>query len=170
MSVYTLNQWTSAKDILSIHELTRLSDTLPYWYGLFLCSLVEMGSAADVYVHLRQMEIDLEKYQLISMGKADYAIAIGTYVTLEEGGCRCREPIMLYISCHQIFNFQNPSLHTTTHSNSFQTILSPSRFFISIRMNQSYQGQYQRLLHYVPSLHIISYYVVDVKRSDLTVV
>eukprot|EP00553_Chaetoceros_curvisetus_P012654 CAMPEP_0204636432 /NCGR_PEP_ID=MMETSP0717-20131115/33933_1 /ASSEMBLY_ACC=CAM_ASM_000666 /TAXON_ID=230516 /ORGANISM="Chaetoceros curvisetus" /LENGTH=482 /DNA_ID=CAMNT_0051655467 /DNA_START=180 /DNA_END=1628 /DNA_ORIENTATION=+ len=77
MSVYTLNQWTSAKDILSIHELTRLSDTLPYWYGLFLCSLIEMGSAADVYVHLGQMETYLEKYQLIRMGKADYAIAVG---------------------------------------------------------------------------------------------
>lgn len=47
MTVWTLNKWSSSKDILSMQELTRLSVTLPYWYGLLLSSLITVGSAAD---------------------------------------------------------------------------------------------------------------------------
>lgn len=38
--IYTLNQWSASKDILSIAELTSLSATLKSWWVLFLSSLV----------------------------------------------------------------------------------------------------------------------------------
>lgn len=50
--VHALNEWSSAKDILSIQELTHISATLSAWYVLFLASIVEMGSAADAYGYL----------------------------------------------------------------------------------------------------------------------
>uniref|UniRef100_A0A7S4N783 MARVEL domain-containing protein n=1 Tax=Odontella aurita TaxID=265563 RepID=A0A7S4N783_9STRA len=52
---YTLNEWGSAKDIISVHELTRLSATLPAWYVLFLSSLVLTGTAADVFEWMKQL-------------------------------------------------------------------------------------------------------------------
>mmetsp|Transcript_12681 Transcript_12681/g.18490 ORF Transcript_12681/g.18490 Transcript_12681/m.18490 type:complete len:328 (+) Transcript_12681:86-1069(+) len=69
MSVYTLNEWSSAKDIISIHELTRLSSTLPYWYALLITSLISTGSAIDVLVKLEKNDIVL--------GKAEYAVVVG---------------------------------------------------------------------------------------------
>jgi len=38
--IYTLNEWSASKDILSIAELTGLSATLKSWWILFLSSLV----------------------------------------------------------------------------------------------------------------------------------
>jgi len=49
MSVYTLNEWSAAKDIISFEELTRLSATLKSWYALFLSSLITMASAAQIH-------------------------------------------------------------------------------------------------------------------------
>ena len=72
MCIYTLNKWTSAKDIISIKELTQLSKTLPYWYCLLLSSLVEMGSATDVLVTLKRREY--------SPSKAYYAVIVGTCI------------------------------------------------------------------------------------------
>lgn len=70
MSVYTLDQWTSAKDIISIHELTRLSVTLKYWYMLFIVSLIEVGSAGDVLAVLT-------RGSFIDDGKGAYAVLVG---------------------------------------------------------------------------------------------
>ena len=72
MSVYTLDQWTSAKDIISIHELTRLSVTLKYWYMLFIVSLIEVGSAGDVLAVLT-------RGSFIDDGKGAYAVLVGKY-------------------------------------------------------------------------------------------
>mmetsp|Transcript_18477 Transcript_18477/g.28517 ORF Transcript_18477/g.28517 Transcript_18477/m.28517 type:complete len:392 (-) Transcript_18477:1703-2878(-) len=47
--IYTLNDWSKAKDILTIHELTRLSLTLTWWWVLFLSSIVTMASAVDMH-------------------------------------------------------------------------------------------------------------------------
>ena len=49
MSVYTLNEWSASKDIISFEELTRLSATLKSWYALCLSSLITMGSAAQIH-------------------------------------------------------------------------------------------------------------------------
>lgn len=38
--IYTLNEWSASKDILSISELTGISATLKSWWLLFLASLV----------------------------------------------------------------------------------------------------------------------------------
>lgn len=54
MTAWTLNKWSASKDILSFQELTRLSDTLPYWYGVLISSTVTLGSAADTLVMLNQ--------------------------------------------------------------------------------------------------------------------
>ena len=75
MSVLTMNNWSSEKDIISIHELTRLSKTLPYWYALLLSSLVEMGSAADVLATLQRRG---DK----SATKAKYAVIVGMCVLI----------------------------------------------------------------------------------------
>jgi len=45
--IYTLNEWSTAKDILSIRELTGLSATLKSWYALFLSSLVVFGTSVN---------------------------------------------------------------------------------------------------------------------------
>lgn len=45
--IYTLNEWSTAKDILSIDELTGVSATLKSWYVLFLSSLVVMGTGIN---------------------------------------------------------------------------------------------------------------------------
>lgn len=72
MSSYTLNLWCMEKEIISLKELTRLSKTLPYWYALLLCSVVEMGSAADVLVKLRIRNLDIP-----GESKGEYAVAVG---------------------------------------------------------------------------------------------
>jgi hypothetical protein len=76
VSIYTLNQWMSEKDIISIHELTRLSETLSYWYILFFASLIEMGSAADVYTHVSPNNVDAPMNR-----KREYSIAVGALST-----------------------------------------------------------------------------------------
>lgn len=45
--IHALDQWGKEKEILTIHELTRLSITLPFWWILFFSSIVVFGSAAD---------------------------------------------------------------------------------------------------------------------------
>jgi hypothetical protein len=72
MCLYTLNQWCVEKEIISIKDLTRLSKTLPYWYALFIFSVVEVGSAADVLVKLRIRNIDIA-----GESKGEYAVAVG---------------------------------------------------------------------------------------------
>ena len=69
MCFKTLDEWSASKDIISIKELTRLSNTLPYWYVLLVTSLIEMGSAADIY-------ISIGRNKLKSDG-AEYSIIVG---------------------------------------------------------------------------------------------
>jgi len=80
-TILTLNQWSKDKDIISLEELMRLSQTLKYWYMLLLASLVEMGSAIDV---LRTVKILNQKSiargevpMYHSTGKGGYSIAVG---------------------------------------------------------------------------------------------
>ena len=47
--IYTLNKWSSAKDILSIQELTGISATLKSWYILLIASLVAMSSSSALF-------------------------------------------------------------------------------------------------------------------------
>ena len=67
MCFKTLDEWSTSKDIISIKELTRLSNTLPYWYVLLVTSLIEMGSAADIYVNVgrNQLKSDGAEYSVI---------------------------------------------------------------------------------------------------------
>jgi len=51
--IYTLNKWSSAKDILSIQELTGISATLKSWYILLVASLVVMASSSALFRVLR---------------------------------------------------------------------------------------------------------------------
>lgn len=74
MSVWTLNKWTTAKDIISIHQLTRLSKTLPYWYILFFASLVGTGSGIDVFAQINE--------DVNTGGKKEYSISIGAISVL----------------------------------------------------------------------------------------
>jgi nitrate reductase NapE component len=71
-SILTLDHWSKDKDIISIQELTGLSQTLKYWYVLLIVSLVEMGSAVDVLVAVTKNEQDYN-----STGKVEYAVAVG---------------------------------------------------------------------------------------------
>mmetsp|Transcript_22260 Transcript_22260/g.25774 ORF Transcript_22260/g.25774 Transcript_22260/m.25774 type:complete len:360 (-) Transcript_22260:127-1206(-) len=74
LSVWTLNQWSEAKDIISIHELVRLSETLPFWYILLIASVVEMGSAADAFNHYDST--------LKNHAKKGYSVAVGAVSTV----------------------------------------------------------------------------------------
>ena len=57
-SVYTLNEWSASKDILSISELTGLSATLKSWYVLFLSSLVVFGTSINALAKIDQRQSD----------------------------------------------------------------------------------------------------------------
>lgn len=72
--VYTLNQWSSAKDIISIQELTSLSATLKSWYCLFLTSLVCFGSSISMNSYFRSRN----KHT----GETAFSIALGLFSTL----------------------------------------------------------------------------------------
>ena len=50
--IYTLNKWSTAKDILSIAELTGISTTLKSWYMIFISSLVVTGTSMNMLVVL----------------------------------------------------------------------------------------------------------------------
>lgn len=77
---YTLNEWGSAKDIISVQELTRISATLSPWYVLFLSSVVVMGSAADAFSYLEQQGTNDEAYAVacgaVSTFLSFYAILV----------------------------------------------------------------------------------------------
>lgn len=61
----TLNEWSASKDIISIHELTRLSATLPCWYILLVSSLVEMCSAAESFSSTKRIVLDHAVFSVI---------------------------------------------------------------------------------------------------------
>eukprot|EP00978_Attheya_sp_CCMP212_P000931 scaffold1983_cov45-Attheya_sp.AAC.1 len=69
VSFHLLDNWSAEKDILSIHEMTRLSPTLRSWWILFLSSLVEMGSAANARSFFRGSSAN---------GDSVFAIIVGT--------------------------------------------------------------------------------------------
>lgn len=73
--VYTLDQWSSSKDIISIQELTSLSATLKSWYTLFLTSLVCFGSAISLHIYF------FRRAQQHS-GETAFAVALGLFSTL----------------------------------------------------------------------------------------
>lgn len=50
--LYTLNKWSTAKDILSFRELTGVSATLKSWYILFVSSMVVTGTSINMIVAL----------------------------------------------------------------------------------------------------------------------
>jgi hypothetical protein len=55
---YTLNKWSTEKDVLSLAEMTGLSATLKSWYILFLSSVVSLGSSIDMLLHLYSIKQD----------------------------------------------------------------------------------------------------------------
>lgn len=65
--VYTLDQWSASKDILSIEELTSVSATLKSWYVMLFSSLVVLGTS-----------INFQVYWTVSLGGAAMGIAMGT--------------------------------------------------------------------------------------------
>lgn len=56
--LYTLNEYSKARDILTFAEMTSISATLKSWYILFLASLVVTGTSINMYVVL---EIDSDE-------------------------------------------------------------------------------------------------------------
>jgi hypothetical protein len=73
--VYTLDRWTSAKDIISIQELTQLSATLKSWYALFLVSLIAFGSAVSLHIYFDGTQTGSTAF-CISLGLVSTAIAL----------------------------------------------------------------------------------------------
>jgi hypothetical protein len=58
--VYTLNEWSDSKDILSIEEITSISPTLPFWWLLFLAAFIVFGSCMDIIIRYNQPWSDFE--------------------------------------------------------------------------------------------------------------
>ena len=73
--IYTLDKWSAAKDILSIHELTGLSATLKSWYLLFFASLITMGTSCDLHIHVSQTHKNSATYGVI-LGLVSTCIAL----------------------------------------------------------------------------------------------
>ena len=74
--VYTLDQWSSSKDIISIEELTQLSATLSSWYALFLFSIVCFGSAVSMHMYFDGQEHSQYTAFCISLGLISTAVAL----------------------------------------------------------------------------------------------
>lgn len=45
--INVLDRWGAEKEVMTLHELTRLSTTLPWWWIVFFASIIIFGSAAD---------------------------------------------------------------------------------------------------------------------------
>lgn len=58
--IYTLNEWSDSKDILSIAEITSISPTLKFWWLLFLAACIVFGSCVDVIIRYNQPWTDFE--------------------------------------------------------------------------------------------------------------
>jgi hypothetical protein len=52
--IYTLNEWSTEKDILSIAEITGLSATLKSWWLLNISSMVALGTSIDLHLYIVQ--------------------------------------------------------------------------------------------------------------------
>jgi hypothetical protein len=72
--VYTLNKWSTAKDILSIAELTGVSATLKSWYVLSIASLFTMGTAFDLFFRLQ------DAHNLKSSSAMGFAMGIASSI------------------------------------------------------------------------------------------
>mmetsp|Transcript_1518 Transcript_1518/g.3229 ORF Transcript_1518/g.3229 Transcript_1518/m.3229 type:complete len:344 (+) Transcript_1518:215-1246(+) len=70
-----LNKWGGEKDILTMHQLTRISITLPSWWILFWASIIILGSAAD------GMSLATTDYVINSCGVAVGVSAITIFVS-----------------------------------------------------------------------------------------
>ena len=81
MSVYTFNEWLAENDLLSWKKLTSLSLTLPYWFAVFIISIIEFGAAGDVLVKLKKFKNKSEEQiplgELGDIEKVTYAISVG---------------------------------------------------------------------------------------------
>ena len=71
--VYTLDQWSAAKDIITIRELTGLSTTLSSWYVLLLSSLVVMVASIDLHQFLKERG---------HRDDSSFAIALGVFSSI----------------------------------------------------------------------------------------
>ena len=66
--IHALDKWGEEKEVITLHELTRLSTTLPWWWVIFFSSIVIFGSAADAS-SLVQIESAVES--------CEFAVAVG---------------------------------------------------------------------------------------------
>lgn len=67
-SIYTLNEWSTEKDILSIAEITGISTTLRSWYVHFLSSFVVFSACIQLHYNL---------YAFDEIKDTSFGIAVG---------------------------------------------------------------------------------------------
>jgi hypothetical protein len=75
--IYTLNKWSSAKDILTIAELTGVSATLKSWYVLFLSSIVVLGTSLDIYLYLVEESSRTDATLALALGLVSSVLSFG---------------------------------------------------------------------------------------------
>ena len=63
-----LNKWGGEKDILTLHQLTRISITLPSWWIVFWASIVVLGSGADAIDDATRNEVIISCSTAITIG------------------------------------------------------------------------------------------------------
>lgn len=85
-SVYTLDKWSSAKDIISIHELTRLSATLKWWWILFFASIVTFGASAEALAKISGATTDDTS---VGIAFGSVSMIISFIAILEHYNMRC---------------------------------------------------------------------------------
>jgi hypothetical protein len=66
--VYTLNEWSTEKDILSIAEITGISATLKSWYLHFLSAFVVFSSCIQLHISFHDYD---------DAGDTSYGISVG---------------------------------------------------------------------------------------------
>ncbi|KAL7563305.1 hypothetical protein ACA910_016665 [Epithemia clementina (nom. ined.)] len=73
LCIYTLNEWSTEKDILSIEELTSISETLASWYMLLLGSLVVTGTSIQLWLEVHE-DLRSESALGISLGAGSFVV------------------------------------------------------------------------------------------------
>ena len=73
--IYTLNKWSTEKDILSIEEITSISITLPSWYLLLFGSMIVTGTSMHLWFEVSD---DLRSEAALGMALGAGSLAVSS--------------------------------------------------------------------------------------------
>jgi heme/copper-type cytochrome/quinol oxidase subunit 3 len=91
--VYTLNEWSTDKDILSIREIVGVSETLKSWWIHFISAFVVFSSSIQLHMELYQWDDIQDTSFAIALGLASILVSM-FYILVHYdffSSCKCEE-------------------------------------------------------------------------------